>query len=149
MELQTEILVVGETAQSSLELTQWLERRGCHCHFASSCIEACRLISGFEFDFVLSHCELPDRTAYPLLEKLIGSTTTLFYSTRIENGCLWLPALAKGKNWPHAKVLRPNEFAVVLGRALEDACSRSNEAPPGIPPIETEATRFANLKSVG
>ena len=76
MELQTGILVVGETPQSSLELTEWLERRGCRCHFASSCKEACSLISGFEFDFVLSHFELPDRTAYPLLEKLIGSATT-------------------------------------------------------------------------
>ena len=28
MVLRTEILVVGETAQSSLTLTQWLERRG-------------------------------------------------------------------------------------------------------------------------
>ena len=129
MELQTEILVVGETAQSSLELTQWLERRGCRCHFASSCKEACRLISGFEFDFVLSHFELPDRTAYPLLEKLIGSATTLFFSTRIENGCVWMPALANGRKWPGAKVLRPNEFAFTLGRALEDTCSRINEAP--------------------
>ena len=149
MELQTEILVVGETAQSSLELTQWLEKRGCRCHFAASCKEACGLISGFEFDFVLSHFELPDRTAYPLLEKLIGSATTLFYSTRIENGCLWLPALAKGRKWPGAKVLRPNEFAIALGRALDDACSRSSEAPSSIPPTETETTRFANLKSVG
>jgi DNA-binding NtrC family response regulator len=149
MELQTEILLVGETAESSLQLTHWLETRGCKCRFASSCKEACRLISGINFDFVLSHFELPDRTAYPLLEKLIGSATTLFYSTRIENGCLWLPALEKGRKWPGAKALRPNEFAVALGRALEDACSRSSEASPGIPPIETEATRFANLKSAG
>lgn len=149
MELQTEILVVGETAQSSLELTEWLERRGCRCHFASSCKEACRLVSRFEFDLVLSHFELPDRTAYPLLEKLIGSTTTLFYSTRIENGCLWLPALAKGRKWPGAKVLRPNEFAITLGTVLKEASSFSSQAPPGIPPIATETTRFANLKSLG
>ena len=121
IELQTEILLVGEAAESSLQLTHWLEKRGCKCRFASSCKEACRLISGIKFDFVLSHFEPPDRTAYPLLERLIGSATTLFYSTRIENGCLWLPALAKGRRWPSAKVLRPNEFAVVLGRALEDA----------------------------
>ena len=121
IELQTEILLVGETAESSLQLTHWLEKRGCKCRFASSCKEACRLISRMKFDFVLSHFELPDRSAFPLLEKLIGSTTTLFYSTKIENGCLWLPTLAKGKKWPGAKVLRPNEFAVVLGRALEDA----------------------------
>lgn len=147
MKLQTQILVVGETAQSSLELTQWLERRGCRCHFASSCKEACRLISGFKFDFVLSHFELPDRTAYPLLEKLIGSATTLFYLTRIENGCLWLPALAKGRRWPGARVLGPNEFAVAMGRALEDACLGSSDVHPGVPPAETQDLELANIKS--
>jgi PleD family two-component response regulator len=79
IELQTEILLVGEAAESSLQLTHWLEKRGCKCRFASSCKEACRLISGIKFDFVLSHFELPDRTAYPLLERLIGSATTLLF----------------------------------------------------------------------
>jgi len=60
MEKRTEILLVGETAQSCLQLMQWLERRGCRCHFASSCKDACRLISDIRFDFVLSHFELPD-----------------------------------------------------------------------------------------
>lgn len=128
MEPQTEVLLVGETAQSSFQLTQWLEKRGCRCHFASSCREACRLISDIRFDFVLSHFELPDRTAYPLLKKLIRSTTTLFYSTRIEDGCLWLPALEKGRRWPGAKILRPKEFAVALGRALEQTCLGSSGA---------------------
>jgi hypothetical protein len=67
MEKRTEILLVGETAQSCLQLMQWLERRGCRCHFASSCKDACRLVSGMRFDFVLSHFEL--RSAYPLLQK--------------------------------------------------------------------------------
>jgi CheY-like chemotaxis protein len=129
MELQTEILLVGETAESSLQLTHWLETRRCKCRFASSCKEACRLLSQSKFDFVLSHYELPDRSAYPILERLIGSTTSLFFSTRIENGCLWWPALARGRKWPAATVLRPNEFAVTLGKALEDTCSHSNEAP--------------------
>ena len=128
MEKRTEILLVGETAQSCLQLMQWLERRGCRCHFASSCKDACRLISDMRFDFVLSHFELPDRSAFPLLQKLIGSTTSLFFSTRIENGCLWLPTLAKGRRWPDTRVLRPNEFAVAMGIALQDACSGNNEA---------------------
>jgi hypothetical protein len=127
MEKRTEILLVGETAQSCQQLMQWLERRGCRCHFASSCKDACRLISDIRFDFVLSHFELPDRSAYPLLQKLIGSNTSLFFSTRIENGCLWLPTLAKGRRWQDTKVLRPNEFAVAMGIALQDACSGNNE----------------------
>lgn len=140
MELQTEILVVGENAENSVQLTQWLERRGCKCRFASSCKEACRLLSHAKFDFVLSHFELPDRSAYPILEKLIGSTTSLFFSTRIENGCLWWPALTKGKKWPAARALRPNEFAVTLGSALEDACSHNNEA---LHLIAADSTQYA------
>jgi hypothetical protein len=30
MEQRTEVLLVGETAQSCLRLMQWLESRGCH-----------------------------------------------------------------------------------------------------------------------
>jgi hypothetical protein len=89
---------------------------------------ACRLISDMKFDFVLSHFELPDRSAYPLLQKLIGSTTSLFFSTRIENDCLWLPTLAKGRRWPDARALRPNEFAVAMGMALQDTCFGNTEA---------------------
>lgn len=89
--------------------------------------DACRLISDMRFDFVLSHFELPDRSAFPLLQKLIGSTASLFFSTRIENGCLWLPTLAKGRRWPDTRVLRPNEFAIAMGIALQDACSGKNE----------------------
>jgi DNA-binding NtrC family response regulator len=87
MNERVEVLLVGETAQSSLHLTQWLERRGCRCQFSSSCKEACNLIADQAFDFVLSHFELPDNSAYPILEKLVGSATTLFFSKLIEHGC--------------------------------------------------------------
>jgi PleD family two-component response regulator len=64
MEQRTEIPLVGETTQSCLQLMQWLESRGCRCHFASSCKDACRLVSDMRFDFVLSHFELPERSAF-------------------------------------------------------------------------------------
>ena len=148
MELQPEILVVGGTAQSSLELRQWLEKRGCRCHFASSCKEACRLISGFEFDFVLSHFELPDRTAYPLLEKLIGSATTL--SIRQESktaACGCQHSRREGGGQVLKSFARTNLPWPLEGHSRMRAPVVAKQPP--IPPIETEATRFANLKSLG
>src|SRR5437899_6167195 len=126
MEQRTEILLVGETAQSCLQLMQWLKSRRCRCHFASSCKDACRLISDMRFDFVLSHFELPDRSAFPLLQKLIGSTTSLFFSTRIENGCLWLPTLAKRSRFPETRALHANQFPVVMRFTLQNATSGNN-----------------------
>jgi PleD family two-component response regulator len=113
------VLLVGQTVRSSLRLVQWLEDRGCQCDFAVSCRDACLRVSRMRFDFVLSQFELPDRTAYPLLERLIGSATTLFFSTALENGCLWIPTLARGKRWPASSALRPGEFADTLRRAFD------------------------------
>ncbi len=73
------VLLVGHTARSSSQLLQWLEKQGCQCHFASSYEDACILISQTAFELVISQFELPDRTAYPLLDRLVGSTATLFF----------------------------------------------------------------------
>lgn len=128
---RVEVLLVGDTAQSSLHLTQWLERRGCRCQFSSSCQEACNLIAGQVFDFVLSHFALPDNSAYPLMEKLVGSATTLFFSKLTEDGCLWIPALSQGKRWPAARVLRPREFALSLETLIRETVSQAASARAG------------------
>jgi PleD family two-component response regulator len=112
------VLLVGQTARSSLRLVQWLENHACQCHFADSCKDACASFSRMQFDFVLSPYELPDRNAYPLLKHLIGSTSTLFFSVPVENGCLWVPTLARGKKWPASSALRPAEFADTLRKAV-------------------------------
>jgi DNA-binding NtrC family response regulator len=62
------VLLVGQNARSSLQLLQWLDNHGCRCHFASSCKDACVLISQTAFNLVISQFELPD----PLLDRLIG-----------------------------------------------------------------------------
>src|SRR6266478_1171731 len=88
---EIKVLLVGQTARSSFQLLQWLDNHGCQCHFASSCEDACILISETAFDLVISQSELPDRTAYPLLDRLVGSTATLFFSKPVENRC-WCAA---------------------------------------------------------
>jgi hypothetical protein len=112
------VLLVGQTARSSFQLLQWLDKQRCQCNFASSCKDACDLISRSGYDLVLSEYALPDRAAYPLLEQLIGSTSTLFLSTIVENGFLWVPALLRGRRWPDAHMLRPGEFLDTLGKTL-------------------------------
>ena len=112
------VLLVGQTARSSFQLLQLLDNIGCQCRFASTYRDACTLISQTAFDLVISQLELPDRTAYPLLDWLRGSTATLFFSKTVENGCLWLPMLARGREWVGAHALRPEEFRDMLGKTL-------------------------------
>lgn len=81
-------LLLGESARSSFQLLQWLDNIGCQCRFASTYREACTLISQMAFELVISQLELPDRTAYPLLDWLRGSTATLFFSKTVENALL-------------------------------------------------------------
>ena len=113
-----EVLLVGPTARGSSQLLQWLGRRECACHFATTCKEACALVSRCAYDLVLSEYDLPDRGAYRLLEQLIGSTSTLFLSTIVENGFLWAPALLRGRKWPDAHMLRPGELSEALSDVL-------------------------------
>ena len=115
------VLLVGETSKGSTQLMNWLYKRGCQCHFAMSCQEACSLISHTQFDLVLSQYQLPDRTAFPMLDWLAGSPATLFLSTPVENGCLWLPMLERGERCVGASLLRSNDMPEALGKALNTA----------------------------
>ena len=115
------VLLVGETARSSTQLMNWLYKRGCQCHFAMSYREACALIFRTQFDLVLSQYQLPDRTAFPLLDWLAGSRATVFLSTAVENGCLWLPMLERGERCVGAPLLRSNDLTEALGKALNTA----------------------------
>ena len=115
------VLLVGETARSSLLLLRWLNRRGCCCQLAQSYRGACDLISSTQFDLVLSEYQLPDRTAFPLLDWLVGSPATLFFSTRVEDGSLWLKMLERGKRCVGAPLLRSGDLPKALTSLLEAA----------------------------
>jgi CheY-like chemotaxis protein len=120
------VLLVGEVPGSSLQLLLWLYERGCRCHFATSYQDACSLISRTQFDLVLSQYQLPDRTAFSLVDWLTGSPATLFLSTVVESGCLWLPMLERGKRCVGAPLLRSSDFNEALSKMLGDE-SRSHE----------------------
>ena len=112
------ILLVGESAGRSSRLFQWLARRSCNCQFATSYRDACDLISRTAFDLVLSQYQLPDRTAFPLLEWLAGSHATLLFSARVEDGFLWLKMLERGRRCVGAPAMRSNALIATLDQVL-------------------------------
>jgi hypothetical protein len=112
------VLLVAEAARSSLQLPLWLYEHGCECHFATSYRDACYLISHAQFDLALSQYQLPDRKAFSLLDRLIGSPVTLFLCTVVESGCLWLSMLERGKRCVGAPVRRSSDFNEALAKIL-------------------------------
>ena len=114
------VLVAGESAKSFLQLLLWLYERGCRCHFAASYRDALNLVSSIQFDLVLSQYQLWDRTAFPLIGRLAGSPATLFLSTQVEDGSLWLKMLERGEHCVGAPLLRSNELIAALAKVLGD-----------------------------
>jgi CheY-like chemotaxis protein len=137
----TMVLLVGEAARSSLQLLPWLYERGCRCHFATSYRDACSLISRTQFDLVLSQYQLPDRTAFPLLDLLMGSRATVFLSTVVESGCLWLPMLERGKRCVGAPVLRSSDLNEALAKILVEGRSDEMETVGPGASLESPSTR--------
>jgi CheY-like chemotaxis protein len=123
----TMVLLVGDNAKGSIALLQWLKKRGCLCQTARSYRDACDLISSTPFDLVLSEYQLPDRTAFPLLEWLIKSPATLFFCTRVQDGSLWLKMLERGERCIGTAVLRSNDFVGALDKAVAMAGSYEKE----------------------
>lgn len=122
------VLLIGENARGSLGLLPWLKKQGCLCQLARSYRDACELLSSTQFDLVLSEYQLADRTAFPLLDRLLGSPATLFFSTRVEDGSLWLKMLERGERCVGAPVLRSDDFVAALDKIMAIAPSSENEA---------------------
>lgn len=122
------VLLVGEAARSCSDVLEWLERRGSRCRFSRSYGDACELLPSTQFDLVLSEYQLPDRTAFPLLDWLEGSSTTLFFSTRFEDGSLWLKMLERGRRCVGAPILRSRDLPKALATVLDDAVKPSEQA---------------------
>jgi CheY-like chemotaxis protein len=113
------VLLVGEAANNSLQLLQWFNRRGCCCQVEQSYRDAFNLVSHTQFDLVLSQYQLPDRTAFPLLDWLVGSSATLFFAARVEDGFLWLKMLERGKRCVGTALLQSNALIEALTKLLD------------------------------
>jgi CheY-like chemotaxis protein len=117
------VFLVGENISHYRQLLQWPHHRGCLSQFAPSYHEAYNLLSRTQFDVVISQYQLPDRTAFPLLDLLAGSPATLFFSKVVENGSLWLPMLERGQRCVGASVVQPNNLIQALDKALNTAAN--------------------------
>jgi CheY-like chemotaxis protein len=127
------VLLVGEALENFPQLLRWLDSRGCRCELAQSYRDACDLVSCTQFDLVLSQYQLTHRTAFPLLDRLVGSPATLFFSARVEGGSLWLKMLDRGNRCVGTPLLRSDELIEALDTVLDSAVqSPQMEDAPGV-----------------
>jgi hypothetical protein len=111
-----DVFLVGENFHAASALTNKLYLLKFHCHFANTMRAAAELLSSRPVDLVLSNMYLPDGTGVGLLPALARLRVDAFLSLRVENSCLWLPAINGGRVCLGAPALRPLEFR----RTLED-----------------------------
>ena len=111
------MLLVGRNLQRCPELYWWLDNRELRCDYAEFCHDACSRISRRQFDLVISEYQLPDRTAFPLLDVLAGSPATLFFSRALATDFLWLLMLDRGRRCVGAPVVRSSKLHGALDRA--------------------------------
>jgi hypothetical protein len=78
-------------------------------------------MSHTEFDLVLCQYDLPDRTAFPLLDWLDGSRSTLLFSARSGNGAWWLPVIERGRRCLDRPLLATADLPNALGNMLDGA----------------------------
>jgi hypothetical protein len=112
------MLLVGQNVQRCPELRWWLDNRELRREYAESCHDACSRVSRRQYDLVISEYQLPDRTAFPLLDVLAGSPATLFFSRTLATDFLWLRMLDRGRRCVGAPVVRSSNLHGALDQAL-------------------------------
>lgn len=117
-----EVLLLGESEGGTSHLLGAMQKRGCHCSFATSG-EAARILEQHGFDFVLSTIRLEQSD--PLMLLLGNSDCAVFYSCPVEDGCWWVPLTGHGRKCLGAAALRSTEFVAVLNHAIEEIESRN------------------------
>lgn len=138
-------LLVGENHHASSRLAKYLQKRGFHCEFASSCQEVVSLVGVRDFHLVLSPIRLRNSSLYFLMDFLEGSEVTLFYFQTVEKGCWWLPAMRRGKRCLGSSALRPSDFVSALDEAIGEVRRGSVDAEKAC----DEEVAFAHKRCVG
>jgi hypothetical protein len=111
------VLLVGQTVQRCPELHCWLDNRELRYEYAEFYHDTRSRISRRQFDLVISEYQLPDRTAFPLLDVLAGSPATLFFSRALATDFLWLLMLDRGRRCVGAPVVRSSNLHGALDQA--------------------------------
>ena len=90
------VLLAGDTGARSTILRKWLRKAGCAFQVASSYEDACAWLTRADFDLVLCNYQLVDRTAFPLLDWLEGTRSSLVFCARSGRESTWLPVIERG-----------------------------------------------------
>lgn len=91
------ILLVGDTAARSTTVRKWLRKTGCTSHVVFSYEEACAWLAQTDFDVVLCKYQLADRTTFPLLDWLEGSSSSLIFCSKSGDRSRWLLVIEHGE----------------------------------------------------
>lgn len=112
------ILLVGREFHESSVIANWFLSRRRGCLIASTVGEVWELTKSHNFDLILSNYQLPDGVGSELIDRFPGLPVSLFLSHRIEDGCIWLPAILCGvKCWGSCS-LKPRAFVRLLADIL-------------------------------
>jgi len=115
-----QILLVRKSQNGSSVLAARLAAQGCTCTFANSLQNARVLLDQRRFDLVLGPIRLESDSLYPLIDRLEGAETTLFYSLGVEDGCWWLPALRRGENCFGEPAIHSSAFMSALEKTIQE-----------------------------
>jgi len=114
-----EVLLAGKPANSYSDLAQLLASWGARCNFANSFEEVSKLLGERTFDFVVCEMALAGGSAFRAIPLLAGSATTLFCSYPVEDTCLWIQVVEKGRVCQRPVAWRPDEFGQVLRQVVK------------------------------
>jgi DNA-binding NtrC family response regulator len=129
------VLLGGDTVARSTVLRKWLTQAGCSCRVAASYEAACAWLAHDHFDLVLSTYQMADRTAFPLLDWIEGSPSSLIFCAKSGRETRWLPMIEHGER----RLDRPPLKSRNLPNALEKMLNaRAQRSPAGSKPTAEE-----------
>lgn len=112
-------LLAESRASGMLQLRVLLERKGYECHVAGSLREVRAELANESFDLFVSPTRLHDGGACQTIPLLVGSSCTAFFALSVDEGCLWIPVVDRGRECLGSATLHPQEFRKVLERILD------------------------------
>ena len=118
------VLLVGRSGTWGASVLKSLEKLGCELSMLSPDAATPEYFRGTEPEVVLLDSAVSVDQRRVLTAELIGSRATVFYAFPVENGCWWLPALARGEDCHGAPAFRGSEFS----RELERLTRRQSRA---------------------
>jgi hypothetical protein len=117
----TAVLLGGDIRSRTLR--KWLDERNCYCKSVTSFQDICTALVQRDFDLVVCQYDLPDRTAFPLLDWLDGSSSTLIFEGS-RRGPRWLPVVERGRRCLDRPLLTTADLTDTLGGIFDGSIDK-------------------------